>query len=182
MSSLANSTDALALLPDVTLEVRQGTGRVTSYPVDTVDFLIGTVPGCDLRLAGSDAPAVLCLLARHARGVALRKLAPTQAILVNGRSVSSMDLVHGDRVTLGSVEIVLQVQASAVVPTIHAKQATQLEQTQQELQDKINAFRTQVVQFQRDKESFVAERSRRRKRTTRKPATMPRPKPSPAFP
>ncbi len=160
MSSHANSTDALALLPDVTLEVRQGTGRSASYPLDSIDFLIGTVPGCDLRLAGSDAPAVLCLLARHAQGVAIRKLAPTQTILVNGRSVSSMELAHGDRVTLGSVEITLQVHTTAVVSATHAKSASQLEETQRALQEKINAFRAQVVQFQHEKELLQDERSR----------------------
>jgi chromosome segregation ATPase len=158
MSSHDLSTDALALLPDVTLEVRQGTGRSASYPLGTLDFLIGTVPGCDLRLAGSDSPAVLCLLARHAQGIAIRKLAPTQTILVNGRSVSSMELAHGDRITIGGVEITLQVHASTVVSTTHAKLASQLEATQRELQDKINTFRAQVVQFQREKESFQRER------------------------
>ncbi len=51
-------------------------------------FLIGTVPGCDLRVPGGDLPAGACLLARIPEGLTLRKLAPTQIILVNGKTAT----------------------------------------------------------------------------------------------
>src|SRR3712207_3676433 len=65
------------VLPEVQLEVRQA-GRTLRYEQANLEFLVGTVPGCDLRLPGPDLPPLLCLLTRHPEGLRLRKLAPTQ--------------------------------------------------------------------------------------------------------
>ena len=92
-------------LPAVRLEVRAGGGRPTVYEVGDGGFLIGGVPGCDLRLPGGNVAPVVCLISRHARGASLRKLAPVQPIAVNGRNVSSTYLNNGDRVTVGTVEV-----------------------------------------------------------------------------
>jgi chromosome segregation ATPase len=92
-------------LPAVRLEVRHGSARSTSHDVSDVGFLIGSVPGCDLRLPGADLPPVVCLIARHAAGATLRKLVPTQPVLVNGRPVSNGPLADGDRIALGAVEL-----------------------------------------------------------------------------
>jgi len=40
-------------LPQVQLEVRQGGARPVAYALDGIDFLIGSVPGCDLRVAAA---------------------------------------------------------------------------------------------------------------------------------
>src|SRR4029077_16200767 len=82
-ASLAESPKLDDLLPHVELEMTHA-GRNTVFNVNHVDFLIGTVPGCDLRVPGADLPSVLCLVARRPGGLLLRKLAPTQLILVNG--------------------------------------------------------------------------------------------------
>src|SRR5450631_3002443 len=90
MASLTQTNAAAEwadLLPEVHLEVRQGGARSATYALGDIDFLIGGVPGCDLRV-GADTPAVICLLARHPSGVILRKLAPTQSIFVNGQGVT----------------------------------------------------------------------------------------------
>src|SRR5437764_2125514 len=98
---------ANAELPSVRLEVRAGTARPTVYEVGDGGFLIGSVPGCDLRLPGANLAPVLCLIARQDGGASLRKLAPVQPISVNGRAVSSTYLADGDRVTLAGVELVV---------------------------------------------------------------------------
>src|SRR5689334_20688332 len=108
----ASSTRSSEGLPSVILEVRQGATRSASYPMEGVDFLVGSVLGCDLRVA-ADAASVLCLLARHPLGVTLRKLAPTQAILVNGQPASTRELRDGDRVQIGSIEIQVRITAPA---------------------------------------------------------------------
>src|SRR5262249_10680542 len=78
--------------PEVRIEVRHG-GSATTYPVGAAGFLVGSVPGCDLRVPGKDLPALLCLIAPVAAGgVHFRKLAPTQAILRNGKSASTGSL------------------------------------------------------------------------------------------
>ena len=102
-------------LPTVRLEVHQA-GRTVPYWFDQVDFLIGTVPGCDLRVPGAALPAVLCLLARHPGGVHLRRLAATQVLLLNGISVSRADLQDGDRLSLGALDVYVRFEALAVAP------------------------------------------------------------------
>jgi chromosome segregation ATPase len=98
-------------LPVVRLEVRVGNARPTVYEVGDGGFLIGSVPGCDLRLPGTNLAPVLALIARHAGGASLRKLAPVQPVLVNGRAVGSTYLDAGDAVTVGGVEIHVSVVA-----------------------------------------------------------------------
>src|SRR3954471_12562107 len=93
------ATPTTSSLPAVRLEVHQG-GRSVPYFFDQVDFLIGTVAGCDLRVPGANLPAVLCLLARHPEGLTLRRLAATQVLLLNGAAVSRAELKDGDRLTL----------------------------------------------------------------------------------
>src|SRR5262249_46780321 len=78
--------------------------------------LIGSVPGCDLRLPGTNLPPVIGLIARHARGVSFRKLVPAQQVLVNGRPTTGELLSHGDRVNVGSVELLVHVEALPGVP------------------------------------------------------------------
>lgn len=98
-------------MPLVRLEVRVGTGRPTLYEVGDGGFLIGSVPGCDLRLTGPNLPPVICLIARHASGASLRRMAPVLPINVNGRSVASTYLNDGDRVAVGGADLSL-----AIVP------------------------------------------------------------------
>ena len=75
LKSSAPTSETLDALPEVMLEFHQGAKRTAEFPVAHVDFLIGTVPGCDLRVSGTELPAVLCLLARRPGGLSLRKLA-----------------------------------------------------------------------------------------------------------
>jgi hypothetical protein len=91
--------------------VRQGTARSVVHEVSELGFLIGTVPGCDLRLSGADLPPVICLITRHAGGASLRKLVPTQPVAINGRAATNGPLANGDRVTLGAVELLVQIAA-----------------------------------------------------------------------
>src|ERR1700716_4279201 len=92
-------------LPTVRLEMRHGSVKPTTYEITDLGFLIGSVPGCDLRLPGVNLPPVLCLISRHAGGAVLRKLAPLVPILVNGQSSSSAVLKEGDRITLGAIDL-----------------------------------------------------------------------------
>ena len=100
---------AAASLPAVRLTLRNSNDRTVEHELSEAGFLIGTVPGCDLRLPGTDLPPVICLIGRHAGRASLRKLVATQQVQVNGKSVSSHILADGDRITLGSVEIAVQV-------------------------------------------------------------------------
>ncbi|MFL5241032.1 MAG: hypothetical protein ACJ8FY_02905 [Gemmataceae bacterium] len=96
-------------LPTVRLEMRHGSAKPTSHEITDLGFLIGSVPGCDLRLPGVNLPPVLCLISRHAAGVMLRKMAPMLPILINGQPAASAALNHGDRITLGAVDLLVRI-------------------------------------------------------------------------
>ena len=150
-----SSTDWANSLPDVQLETRQGGARAVAYTLSDVDFLIGSVPGCDLRVGAADAPAVLCLIARHPAGVSLRKLAPTQNILVNGQSVTQRDLADDDRVQIGLLDIHMRIAPAPMAGPMPEN----LDQARHEFQATVAGFREQVVRFQREKDAF--ERARK---------------------
>jgi DNA repair exonuclease SbcCD ATPase subunit len=103
-------------LPVVRIELRHGTAPPISHDLASVSFLIGTVPGCDLRLPGAALPAVCCLLTRRSDGVELRKLAPIGALLVNGQPAGTQGLNDGDRITLGAVELLVRITAPLAQP------------------------------------------------------------------
>src|ERR1700736_6265914 len=63
MASLTQPTPSAEwteLLPAVQLDVHHGGARAAAYALAEVDFLIGSVPGCDLRVPG-EASSLLCL-------------------------------------------------------------------------------------------------------------------------
>ena len=91
-------------LPIVRLEIASAQGRAAVHEVSDVGFLVGAVPGCDLRLPGIGLPPVCCLIVRAAVGAWLRRLVPTQPIHVNGEPVASQLLKDGDRIRIGGVE------------------------------------------------------------------------------
>jgi DNA repair exonuclease SbcCD ATPase subunit len=142
------------LLPDVTLEVRHAGSRPTTYALSQLAFLIGTVPGCDLRLGGADLPPLALLLARHQGGLALRKLAIGLPLQINGLAAVATQLRDGDQLTLGSTEIVVRMRAG----TVSAVPAADGERNRNQLQDAVTRFRDQLLRFQKEKEQF--ERAR----------------------
>src|SRR5205085_3339504 len=99
--------------PAVRLELRHGGARPVVYDVAGGEFLIGSVPGCDLRLSGPNLPPVVCVVSRHADAVRLRKLAPALPLLLNGQPVTTADLQPGDTVTLGNLALVVHIDAPA---------------------------------------------------------------------
>jgi chromosome segregation ATPase len=145
-------------LPTVRLEVRQA-GRSVPYFVDQVDFLIGTVPGCDLRVPGADLPAVLCLLARHPAGVTLRRLAATQVLLHNGKTVSRAELADGDRLSLGAIDLFIHIEQAAAVATHQAKLAEPAEFVEPLDEEPPPSFDDERLQLQTE----IADRERRLK-------------------
>src|SRR5262245_51921794 len=91
--------------PAVRLEVRPAAGPPTTLDVSDLGFLVGSVPGCDLRVPGANLPPVLALITRHADGPHLRRLMPTHPVLLNGRPAASGRLADGDRLTVAGVEL-----------------------------------------------------------------------------
>jgi chromosome segregation ATPase len=95
------------------LEVRHGTARPALYEVTGDEFLIGSVPGCDLRLPGTNLPPVVAQITRRTDGYRLRKLAPAHPIFVNGQPINQAVLAHKDMIAIGPVELVVQMNFAA---------------------------------------------------------------------
>jgi len=132
---LASPIPSLSSRLRVRLEVRTAGSRPVVYEPADGGFLIGSVPGCDLRIPGVNLPPVLALITRHAAGATLRKLAPILPILVNGESINACELLHGDVITLGPVEIRVGMEGVAeptpVVPDLSERErALQAEQAE----------------------------------------------------
>jgi uncharacterized phage infection (PIP) family protein YhgE len=165
-------------LPDVRLEVRQAGGRPANYTLSQVVFLIGTVPGCDLRVgssgpSGTELPALVCMLARHPSGVSIRKLAHGLVLQVNGQAATPPRLADGDRITIGTTEISVRISPAAL-PSLPASAApAELQQTRAQLQEAIAQFREQLVRFHGEKEQF--EKQRQAVNNGQNPKNEPRP-------
>src|SRR5262249_43398426 len=134
--SQVSQVTAPATPSGVAIEVRQGTGPSASYVVPPAGFLVGSVPGCDLRLPGKDLPALLCVIAGDPP--LFRKLAPTQAILINGKTAANGPLQDGDRITLGPVDLFVRVTGSHPRTTAANEELTERVQAEAyELREKV---------------------------------------------
>ena len=111
MSEVHSPSPRPPALPAVRLTLSNA-GRATEYEVPHEGFLIGSVPGCDLRLAGTDLPPVICIITRSPEGAKLRKLSPSLPVQVNGRNASGT-LADGDNLTIGTSELRVHIEAAA---------------------------------------------------------------------
>src|SRR5438046_1426055 len=117
--------------------------------------LVGSVPGCDLRLPGAALPPVLCLIVRRPDGVVLRKLAPAQPVLINGRTATMATLAPGDRITLGAVDLIAHIEggksapAAATAPS--APTAQHLPTTTHQLDERLRQLDEQARDLETDR-------------------------------
>ncbi|MSR52100.1 MAG: hypothetical protein EXS09_02280 [Gemmataceae bacterium] len=94
--------------PPVRVEVRHGAAPPVGFDVVGDEFVIGSVPGCDLRIPGANLPPQVCIIQRTHNGAILRKLAAALPILLNGSPVApngTADLKHGDIISVGAVDL-----------------------------------------------------------------------------
>lgn len=147
-SGVPPSGAGVGLTPAVRLEVRPPLGPPTVLDLPETGFLLGTVAGCDLRLAGAGLPPVVALLTRHADGPYLRKLMPTQPVLLNGRSVSSGRLTHGDCLSIAGVE--LRVHVETLGPRLESCTRRPDPVREEELTRRREALEKDQAQYQTD--------------------------------
>src|SRR5207245_1116984 len=117
------------------------------------------VPGCDLRLGGTDLPALVCLLSRQPGGIAIRKLATGASLQVNGQSAIPALLYDGDRLTIGVTEVLVRIRQTATTLV----DAADFAKERARLQDAAAQLRAQLTRFQKEKEQSeerLAERER----------------------
>jgi hypothetical protein len=138
-------------LPQVRLELGHGTGRTTVYDLSEAAFLIGSVPGCDARLPGANVPPVVCLIVRQPRGVLLRKLAPVYPVQLNGATVTTAPLADGNRVSIGPLELRVQVTAAPAVTAGPTEPGPAADGTAQDLDARRKQLEAQTQDLEADR-------------------------------
>lgn len=110
------------------LDVQIPAARAVTYEVPQAGFLVGSVPGCDVRLPGVNLPPAICLITPFPSGARLRRLAPTCAVMLNGSAAAEATLADGDRLSIAGAEIVVHVprQEKEQQPIQDLEQLTQL--------------------------------------------------------
>lgn len=106
--------------PPVRVEVRHGAAPPVGLDVTGDEFVIGSVPGCDLRIPGANLPPQVCLITRGPDGVRLKKVAQALPILLNGSPLSPAGhalLRHGDVISVGAVDLHVSIAFSVPEPT-----------------------------------------------------------------
>src|SRR5205814_3529735 len=95
----------------------------------------------------------------------LRKLAPVQAVAVNGRAVSAAYLNDGDHISVGPAELVVAIErARAEVPPGLAEHLRQIEQREKDLAEKVQELEANRIIWHRRREEIEAECRQQTKR------------------
>ncbi len=86
--------------------------QIQSFPIHAT-FLVGTVAGCELRLAGLDLPALLFQL-NHVKnkGIFVRSITPLSGLTLNGVSFQESILKSNDKLNIGTYEFSFTVHES----------------------------------------------------------------------
>ncbi|HEX3151179.1 MAG TPA: hypothetical protein VHR66_24085 [Gemmataceae bacterium] len=105
--------------PPVRVEVRHGAAPPVGLDVTGDEFIIGSVPGCDLRIPGANLPPQVCAIRRGTDGVRLQKIAQALPILLNGSPIAPAGqamLRHGDVISIGAVDVYVSIAFSVAEP------------------------------------------------------------------
>ena len=90
--------------PRMMLEICRGRTRFPQRPISGPRFFIGSGAGCDLRLGGSDLPAIHSLIQTRENGVWFETLAAAPAARINGELTTGEWLRDGDRIEIGAFQ------------------------------------------------------------------------------
>lgn len=142
----------------VRLELRNQRAVLSAVDVHHNAILIGTVPGCDLRLPGSDLPPLLFLLLHENAGLRLRKLAPAQPLLVNNALSSDALLGPGDSIQVGSFTV--QVSFTVERAPADAPPSPALAEQRRMLEDGLRKLHAAQSQFDEDRRDWEQDAER----------------------
>lgn len=103
------------LLAEASVRLTDRTGRAKQFRLNAKGLILGSAPGCDLRLEQS-APPVWVLLAACPGGVLIRSLAPLARIEVNGQRWQAGIASFPALVTLGDIKLEINGQGIEAAP------------------------------------------------------------------
>lgn len=93
--------------------------QIQSFPIHST-FLVGTVAGCELRLAGLDLPALLFQV-NYVKpiGLLVRSITPLSGLTLNGSSFQESILKSNDKLNIGNYEFsfIVTDSVAAITPS-----------------------------------------------------------------
>lgn len=104
--------------PMLYLEIVRGATRFPNRPVYEGVFLIGSGSNCDLRLGGPDTPAVHSVVRAEPGNVHIESLSRKPVLRVNGHPCERIELRSGDRIQIGSIQMVAKFQTVPAAPSM----------------------------------------------------------------
>jgi chromosome segregation ATPase len=149
------STHERSAAPPVRVEVRHGAAPPVGLDVAGEEFVVGSVPGCDLRIPGANLPPHVCSIRRGPDGVWLQKIAQALPILLNGSPLSPAGqavLRHGDVVSIGAVDLHISIAFSVPEPVPMSSPAhDESVRKQRELEVRAKAIEEQARELEADR-------------------------------
>ncbi len=118
MSEMQTHEPGHGVEPRLYLEIVRGATRFPNRPVYEGVFLIGAGTNCDLRLGGTDTPAVHSIVRAEGRDVHIESLCRKPALRVNGQPRERTELKDGDRIQIGPIQMVAHFQTVPAAPAL----------------------------------------------------------------
>ena len=110
--------------PMLYLEIVRGATRFPNRPVYEGVFLIGSGSNCDLRLGGPDTPAVHSVVRAEPGNAHIESLSRKPVLRVNGNPCERVELRNGDRIQIGSIQMVAKFQNIESAPEMTIEEPT----------------------------------------------------------
>lgn len=158
--SSVNSGEPTSAPPQtgLVLEISRGRTRFPQRPVSGPRFLIGSAITCDLRLGGSDIPAVHTLIVHSDQGYELETLVGDPPLKVNGEILQHTWLRDGDRIEIGTIELTARVVSGAqfAPAETHADRPPLEQMTTAELVDYIEHEQDQLARHELSRHAGAA--------------------------
>ncbi len=173
--------------PRMILEICRGRTRFPQRPISGPRFFIGSGAGCDLRLGGSEFPAIHSLIQTRENGVWFETLAAAPTARINGELTNGEWLRDGDRIEIGPFQflahsvpllppVAIVDAAAGMLPEQPLEQVSQLSAV--ELADRLDVEMNQVERFQKGRQAgahALLQALRRRQLEPAQPATRSMP-------
>lgn len=99
--------------------VRFKDGERRDYPIQKESVVIGRRQDSDLRIATQDVSRQHCQVALNGERLRVKDLGSSNGTFVNGKRIAEQDLAAGDRLSVGPVTFVIQVDGkpAEIAPT-----------------------------------------------------------------
>lgn len=148
--------------PRMILEICRGRTRFPQRPISGPRFFIGSGAGCDLRLGGSEFPAIHSLIQTRENGVWFETLAAAPTARINGELTNGEWLRDGDRIEIGPFQflahsvpllppVAIVDAAAGMLPEQPLEQVSLLSAV--ELADRLDVEMNQVERFQKGRQA-----------------------------